>query len=211
MHEADDLAFDTIEPWIAYVSPESPFSSRTPAIDGLDRICMSTSQHISELTNALRTLLLNVRTLEWDPILLRFFGLRESVLARLASTSEVYGNATYDPLECAACWSRWQPGPGQMNIWDRRILAPFCMGTVIVYSNHRLLSMVRDCGSGSVGVDTARQVAYQVRSKENSVYALEGASESTTFSLLLCIGAHSPHSCCHMECYQMATGLYEDD
>jgi glycerol kinase len=76
VHEADDLPFDTIEPWIAYVSPESPFSSRTPAIDGLDRICMSTSQHISELTNALRTLLLNVRTLEWDPIFLRFFGSR---------------------------------------------------------------------------------------------------------------------------------------
>jgi len=58
---------------------------------------LSTGQHISELTNALRTLLLNVRTLEWDPILLRFFGLRESVQARLVSTSEVYGNATYDP------------------------------------------------------------------------------------------------------------------
>jgi len=88
---------------------------------------------------------------------------------------------------------------------------PFCMGTDIVYSNHGLLSMVRDCGSGSVGVDTASQVAYQVGSKEMPVYALEGASESTTFSLLLCVGAHSPHSCRHKECYQMAAGHYEDD
>jgi hypothetical protein len=84
-------------------------------------------------------------------------------------------------------------------------------GTDIVYSNHGLLSMVRDCDSGSVGVDTASQVAYQVGFNENPVSALEGASESTTFSLLLCVGAHSPHSCRHKECYQMAAGLYEDD
>ena len=78
MHEADDLAFDTIERWIAYVSPESPLSSHTPAIDGLDRICLSTGQHISELTNALRTLLLNVRILRvgsYPSALLRLAGI----------------------------------------------------------------------------------------------------------------------------------------
>ena len=34
---------------------------------------------------------------------------------------------------------------------------PFSTGTDIVYSNHGLLSMARDCGSGSVGIDTASQ------------------------------------------------------
>jgi glycerol kinase len=44
---------------------------------------VSAGQHISEVTNASRTLLLNIRTLKWDLVLLRFFGFRESVLPRL--------------------------------------------------------------------------------------------------------------------------------
>jgi glycerol kinase len=149
--------------------------------------------------------------------------MRESVLARLVSTSEVYGNATYDPLKGVPlaglggnrqgaligdkCLTR---GKAKCTYGTSAVL-PFCTGTDIVSSNHGLLSMVRDCGSGSVGVDTASQVAYQVGSKEKPVYALEGASESTTFSFLLYVGARSPHSCRHKGCYQMAVGHYEDD
>jgi glycerol kinase len=43
--------------------------------------------------------LLNIRTLEWDPVLLQFFGIRVSVLPRLVSTSEVYGYLAYGPLK----------------------------------------------------------------------------------------------------------------
>ncbi|KAH9975715.1 hypothetical protein BGW80DRAFT_1250625 [Lactifluus volemus] len=35
----------------------------------------------------------------WDPVLLRFFGFQESVLPRLVSTSEMYGNVTYGALK----------------------------------------------------------------------------------------------------------------
>ena len=41
-HEADDLAFGTVESWIAYVSLEPPrclYTSRAPVIEKLDRIC----------------------------------------------------------------------------------------------------------------------------------------------------------------------------
>jgi glycerol kinase len=98
----------------------------------------------------------------------------------------VYGNATYDPLkgvplaglvgnQQGALIGNRCPTQGQAKCtYGTGAFLPFCMGTDIVYSNHGLLSMVRDCGSGSVGVDTASQVAYQVRSKENPVYALEG-------------------------------------
>jgi glycerol kinase len=60
---------------------------------------VSAGQHISEVSNASRTLLLNIRTLEWDPVLLQFFGIRVSVLPRLVSTSEVYGYLSYGPLK----------------------------------------------------------------------------------------------------------------
>jgi glycerol kinase len=54
--------------------------------------------HIEEVTNASRTLLLNVSTLEWEPSLLNFFGLRPSILPKLVSTSEVYGTIQSGPF-----------------------------------------------------------------------------------------------------------------
>jgi glycerol kinase len=51
------------------------------------------------VTNASRTLLLNIRNLEWEPALLQFFGFRSSILPRLVSTSEVYGDIYAGPLK----------------------------------------------------------------------------------------------------------------
>lgn len=55
--------------------------------------------HISDVSNASRTLLLNLRTLEWDPVLLDFFGLKASILPTLVSSSEVYGKISYGKLK----------------------------------------------------------------------------------------------------------------
>ncbi|KAH9052574.1 glycerol kinase [Lactarius vividus] len=116
-HEEDDLAFGTVESWIAY--------------------------HISEVTNASRTLLLNIRTLKWDPALLRFFGFRESVLPRLVSTSEVYGNIASGPLKGGALIGNKCLAPGQAKCtYGTGAFLLFCTGTDIVYSNHGLLSTV---------------------------------------------------------------------
>jgi len=57
------------------------------------------SVHICEVTNASRTLLLNMSTLKWEPSLLEFFGFRESILPKLVSTSEVYGEIAYGALK----------------------------------------------------------------------------------------------------------------
>jgi glycerol kinase len=59
----------------------------------------SIGQHTSNVTSASRTLFLEIRPLKWDPVLLRFLDLGESVLPRLVSTIEVYDNITYGPLE----------------------------------------------------------------------------------------------------------------
>ncbi|KAH9026525.1 glycerol kinase [Lactarius pseudohatsudake] len=154
-HEEDDLAFGTVESWIAY--------NLLGGVNG--------GQHISEVTNASRTLLLNIRTLKWDPALLRFFGFRESVLPRLVSTSEVYGNIASGPLKGVPLGGL--VGDQQGALIGNKCLAPgqakctygtgafllFCTGTDIVYSNHGLLSTV----------------AYQAGPQSKPVYALEGA------------------------------------
>ena len=48
--------------------------------------------HVTDVTNASRTLLMNIKTLEWDQELLNLMHIPPSVLPRIASSSEVYGH-----------------------------------------------------------------------------------------------------------------------
>lgn len=48
--------------------------------------------HVTDVTNASRTLLFNIHTLEWDSELLKLFGIPASMLPRVASSSEIYGH-----------------------------------------------------------------------------------------------------------------------
>ena len=50
--------------------------------------------HITDVTNASRTMLFNINTLSWDPDLLSMFGIPECILPRVVSNSEEYGIAT---------------------------------------------------------------------------------------------------------------------
>jgi len=50
--------------------------------------------HATDVTNASRTQLLNLKTLDWDPDLLSAFEIPRVVLPRVRSSSEVYGEAT---------------------------------------------------------------------------------------------------------------------
>ena len=47
--------------------------------------------HVTDLTNASRTMLLNIRTKKWDPVLLRIFGVPAKVLPRLQLSGSVFG------------------------------------------------------------------------------------------------------------------------
>ena len=48
-------------------------------------------RHITDVSNASRTMLFNINTLEWDSDLLELFGIPESMLPKVCSSSEVYG------------------------------------------------------------------------------------------------------------------------
>ncbi len=47
--------------------------------------------HVTDVSNASRTLLMNLKTLEWDPELLKIFNVPQEVLPKICSSSEVYG------------------------------------------------------------------------------------------------------------------------
>jgi glycerol kinase len=55
--------------------------------------------HVTDVTNASRTQLMNLQTLRWEPELLDAFGIPERMLPRICSSSEVYGAARLPSIE----------------------------------------------------------------------------------------------------------------
>jgi glycerol kinase len=50
--------------------------------------------HVTDVTNASRTMLMDLRTLDWDAEILRIMGIPRQMLPEIRSSSEVYGHAT---------------------------------------------------------------------------------------------------------------------
>lgn len=50
-------------------------------------------QHITDVTNACRTLLFNINTMDWDDSLLELFNIPKSMLPEVKESSEIYGHA----------------------------------------------------------------------------------------------------------------------
>lgn len=50
--------------------------------------------HVTDVSNASRTMLFNIHSLRWDTELLKIFGIPESMLPEVRSSSEVYGTAS---------------------------------------------------------------------------------------------------------------------
>ncbi|MEX1078947.1 MAG: glycerol kinase GlpK [Homoserinimonas sp.] len=75
--EAGDLLFGTTDTWVLW--------NLTGGTDG--------GVHATDVTNASRTLFLDLRTLEWDEGILSAFGVPKSMLPDVRSSSEVYGVA----------------------------------------------------------------------------------------------------------------------
>ena len=74
---ADDgeLAFGTIDSWLLWKLTQGRL-------------------HITDVSNASRTMLFNIHSLSWDEELLRIFNVPFSMLPDVRSSSEVYGNTT---------------------------------------------------------------------------------------------------------------------
>lgn len=81
--ENGSCLFGTVDSWLIY--------NLTGGIyDGI---------HITDVTNASRTMLMNIATCTWDRELLDFFGLPSSVLPEIRSSSEIYGYFSDGPLK----------------------------------------------------------------------------------------------------------------
>jgi glycerol kinase len=80
--EQGKLAFGTIDSWLLYKMTNG-------------------KSHITDVTNASRTLLYNIHRQEWDQELLEILGIPESLLPEVRSSSEVYAETSSDLLSGA--------------------------------------------------------------------------------------------------------------
>jgi len=76
--QAGELLFGTIDSWLVW--------NLTGGVNG--------GIHVTDVTNASRTLLMSLETLDWNAELLEAFGVPLAMLPRICSSSEVYGVAS---------------------------------------------------------------------------------------------------------------------
>ncbi len=76
--EAGELLFGNIDTWCIWNLTGGP--------DG--------GAHVTDVTNASRTLLMDLATLQWDDRILSVLGIPRSMLPEIRPSSQVYGNAT---------------------------------------------------------------------------------------------------------------------
>ncbi len=80
--EAGDLLFGTTDSWVLW--------NLTGGIDG--------GVHVTDVTNASRTMFMDLETLEWDDEILAAFDVPKSMLPVIKSSSEVYGTVGQNSL-----------------------------------------------------------------------------------------------------------------
>ncbi|MGW4117507.1 glycerol kinase GlpK [Nocardia sp. NPDC004711] len=131
--ESGELCFGTMDSWILW------------NLTGL---------HITDVTNASRTMLMDLRTLQWDPQICAEFGVPMAMLPEIRSSSEVYAPITVGALagvpvagilgdQQAATFGQACLSPGDTkNTYGTGNFMLMNTGTTPVFSEHGLLTTV---------------------------------------------------------------------
>jgi glycerol kinase len=133
--EKGDLAFGTIDSWLVWNLTKGKL-------------------HITDVSNASRTMLFNINTLKWDNELLRIFDIPGSILPEVKSSSEVYGKTagTFSSAipvagiagdQQAALFGQMCIDPGMVkNTYGTGCFMMMNIGTKPIESKSRLLTTV---------------------------------------------------------------------
>lgn len=131
-----DLCFGTIDSWLMWKLTNG-------------------KKHITDVTNASRTMIFNIHTMQWDDDLLKLFGIPKSMLPEVKSSSEIYGHtqhlltASEIPVsgiagdQQAALFGQMCTQPGMVkNTYGTGCFMLMNTGTKPVTSNNNLLTTV---------------------------------------------------------------------
>ncbi|GAA4504609.1 glycerol kinase GlpK [Actinoallomurus oryzae] len=151
--ERGDVLFGTMESWLIWNLTGGP--------DG--------GLHVTDVTNASRTLLMNLTTLDWDDELLDFFGVPRAMLPRIRPSTETYGPArrVLPGVRIAAAL-----GDQQAALFGQTCFAPGEAKCTYGTGAFLLLNTGNEPVRSAHGLLTT--VGYQIGS-EPAVYALEGS------------------------------------
>ncbi|GAB1603288.1 glycerol kinase-like isoform X1 [Argonauta hians] len=131
----------------------------------------TSGKHLTDVTNASRTMLMNIHALRWDDKLCSFFGIPQSILPEIHSSSEIFGYISDGPLRntpiSGILGDQQAALVGQMcfkqgeakNTYGTGCFLLYNTGSQPIQSKHGLLTTV----------------AYQLGKKKPVTYALEGA------------------------------------
>ncbi|XP_046821280.1 glycerol kinase-like [Vespa velutina] len=150
--EAKKCAFGTVDTWLIWNLTKGQL-------------------HITDVSNASRTMLMNIETLKWDPLLCRFFGIPQHILPEIRSSAEVYATISNPQvlagIPIAGCVGDQQGALlGQLCLKPGEAKATYGTGCFLLYN------------TGNVKIDSTQglitTIAYKI-GKSPAIYALEGS------------------------------------
>lgn len=75
LYDQGNLCFGTVDSWLLF---------------------KFTGKHVTDITNASRSMFMNIKTGQYDEELIKFFGVEKLILPEIRSSSEVYGTVQFD-------------------------------------------------------------------------------------------------------------------
>ena len=148
-----EIAFGTVESWLVWKLTKGAL-------------------HITDVSNASRTCLLNIHSMEWDGQLLQLFHIPEAMLPKVVSNSEVYGVCDAElfgaPIPiCGLAGDQQAALFGQQCVREGDSKVTYGTGAFL------LLNTGRHIVSSQSGLLST--VAWKLGSGSDAVYALEGS------------------------------------
>jgi glycerol kinase len=152
--ESGDVLFGTIDTWLIW--------NLTGGTDG--------GLHVTDVSNASRTMLMDLQTLDWDPEILEILGIPLAMLPTIRASSEVYGEATGEAL-------RGIPVAGDLGDQQAALFGQTCFSVgeaknTYGTGNFLLLNTGTEAVRSTSGLLTT--LAYRI-GDQPAVYCLEGS------------------------------------
>jgi glycerol kinase len=154
--EGGEAAFGNIDTWILWWLTGGPHGGA----------------HMTDVTNASRTMLMNLQTLDWDPEMLEAMGIPRRMLPEIRSCSEIYGHT--DP---GGVFGAGVPVAGILGDQQAALFGQTCFEKGEAKNTYGtgcflLLNLGEEIVHSDNGLITT--VAYKL-GEEKAVYALEGS------------------------------------
>src|SRR5450432_494879 len=142
-----ELAFGTVDSWLVWKLSGGKL-------------------HITDVSNATRTMLLNIHTCQWDEELLKIFNIPKNILPEVKQSSEVYGSTEHGNISIAGI-----AGDQQSALFGQMCTMPGMVKNTYGTGCFMLMNTGEKAVSSSNNLLTT--VAWKINNKTS--YALEGS------------------------------------